>query len=430
MRSILAPLQLHGLGTPAVESLASYFCRLADVHQVTPAQLFKVVTCEHEYLDSAAGQRIGEQQHREIEFCSHSTRTVMVLKRLEKLTGAQHLICGTLLRLRGVLSANQTGSCTFKRRWCPVCYRERDGVVVEPLAWRIQLVTRCPVHDVRLQDRCARCGSCQRDWQLGATRKLCVKCGATLAVTDSSSAGPTRWEAWSQSQMMRLLGHVATPTSADVEASAVSTFAERAALAATSPALRQLMREELMKSRNRSRKMASIFAIAARWGTTPLDLLLHPEEASTPCLFEYEIDIPSSHRRAFNRQGYWSCERTLRELLKLKDGVLLPNFQDICRKYVVSSSCFRHKNLNLCRRYAMEKRRRAASQRRRQLDIAKKFVAKQLEDLQRSGRQLHPTYLVEQMMREIHVPKAIARSTIRRAQVEMGMARDESVACT
>src|SRR6185437_8751922 len=120
------PLHLHGVGTPAVESLASFFCRLADVHQVTPTQLSKVVCNDSAYLRSSSGPQLSNVDLYAGMFCSYSAQTEILVHRLEKLTGAQNLMCGTLLRLRHVLSANQVGSCVRKRRWCPTCYVHRD----------------------------------------------------------------------------------------------------------------------------------------------------------------------------------------------------------------------------------------------------------------------------------------------------------------
>lgn len=426
MKTILAPLRLHGVGTPAVESLTSFFCRLADVHQVSPAQLGKVVCNDSPYLHVCSGPQLSNVDLYAAMFCSYSAQTEILVHRLEKLTGAQNLACGTLLRLRHVLCANQVGSCVRKRRWCPACYACCEDMVVEPLAWSIVVMSRCPVHGTRLQDQCSRCGSYQRDWQFGSGRKICVRCHASLCVTNSTDPAPTPWEIWSEAQMLQLLKFVATPESFDVAQNALPTFLKRVAeLSASDCTLRRLTQQELGWARNQRHRLSSILAIAARWGTTPLDILLRPEEAVTPSLFQGYVDLPaapSKHR--YNKDGYRRCERALQRLLRLPATTYLPPRGDVCRECAVSNSHFWRKNRELCRRYSAERRRRAVQVKTRGIAGANSYATKLLRDLCTSGKRLHRKHAVAAMMNDIHVPKAVARSALRVALAQMSADRE------
>ena len=408
-----------------MESLASFFCRLADVHQVTPTQLGKVVCNDSAYLRSSSGPRLSNVDLYAGMFCSYSAQTEILVHRLEKLTGAQNLMCGSLLRLRHVLSANQVGSCVRKRRWCPTCYVHRDEMAGEPLAWSILAMRHCPIDGTRLQDQCSRCGSYQRDWQFGPERKICRQCGAALSVVNSSEPARTPWEIWSHGQMLRLLGYIATPGSPEVVPNALPTFVKRVTEhSASNCAPRRSTSDERIWWRNQRHRLGTIFAIAARWGTTPLDILLRPEEAATPNLFQGYLDPPASPvNRHYNKNGYRRCERTLQRLLRLPPATPLPALRDICRECVISNATFRDNNLELCKRYGAERSRRNEAAKAKRVVVANRYAAKLLRDLCASGKRLHRKHAVAAMMRDIHASKAVARSALRVAVARMSVER-------
>lgn len=88
------------------------------------------------------------------------------------------------------------GQPTFGPMVCPRCLAE-DSVAHFRLIWRFAFVTRCPVHQCRLQDRCFSCGLAP--WPTGgATREhvsrefwtfgKCWHCGAEMATAPVTSA--------------------------------------------------------------------------------------------------------------------------------------------------------------------------------------------------------------------------------------------------
>ena len=425
MRTVLAPLHLHGLGTPLVESLMSYYCRLADVHQVSPKQLAKVLFNDSAYLSIDDAPELKSIDLNPRIFCTHSGRTAVVVERLERLTGADHLACGTLLRLRGVLSRNQTGSCVKKRRWCPLCYAQHDDAVVEPLAWWIAQITTCPLHGARLVDRCARCGSYQRDWRVGPARKQCIKCGFALKSYDQTRIESTPWEAWCQVEMLKVLAHIATPGSAEISPDVVTTFVATAVELAAAEGRPCPVSRDTAKMRVLGHRLTTIFGVAAHCGTTPLDILLRPVEAVSPGLFESDIETSEPPpKRAFNKRGYYLCEHTMRRLLTLPDTTALPPFRHLCLEYAVSLPNFRRKNPELCAKYGNERKRRIEIAKRTRFEVASSYVAKLIEQLQRSGKRLHRMNTVARMRSEIHVTKDIARSAIRVALAKMNASRE------
>jgi hypothetical protein len=425
MRSILAPLHLHGLGTPLVESLASYYCRLADAHQVSGKQLAKVVCNDSIYLRSDGLPRLRSIDFYPIEFCAHSGRTAVLVERLQRLTGADNLVYGTFLRLRGVLSRNQSGSCVGRRRWCPICYAQREDIIAEPLAWWVPQITYCPVHGSRLIDQCVRCGSYQRNWRVGPARKLCIRCGFELKVHESVRNMPTPWETWCQARMLEVLEHIATPTSEEISPNAVKTFIEKVMPIASAEHRPVPISRELKKMRAQGNRWSTIFEMAARWGTTPMDVLLRPDEAVSPSLFERDISIASPpRRRTFNKPGYRLCETTLRKLLTLPPTTMLPSLRSMCQEFKVCISSFYHNHPELCASYADERRRRAKNQKRERFTLAYSYISRLIGQARRSGLRLHRVNAVAELMREIHVPKAVARSALRVALAKIAACRE------
>lgn len=424
MKTVLAPLRLYGLGTPQVESLASFYCRLADAHQVTPKQLAKVLFNESSYLSIDEAPELKSIDLDARIFCTHSGRTAVIVERLERLTGDANLACGTLLRLRGVLSRNQTGSSVQRRRWCPMCYAQLADRVVEPLAWWIPQITHCPLHGARLMDRCLRCGSYQRDWRVGPARTLCIKCGFALMSSDGTRDESTPWETWCQAEMLKVLAHIATPGSSEISPNAVTTFIAKVVRLAAAEGRRRPVPGETAKNRVLGHRLATIFCMAAHCGTTPMDILLRPEEAISPGLFESDIDTPiPPHRRRFNEHGYRLCERTMRKLLALPTTAMLPPLTNLCSEYAVSLSNFKRKNSELCAKYSNERRHRIEIAKSTRFEVASSYLTNLIEQLRRSGKRLHRMNTVAQMRREIHVSKAIARSAIRVALAKMNASR-------
>jgi len=226
--------------------------------------------------------------------------------------------------------------------------------------------------------------------------------------------------------MLRLLGYIASPNSPEVIPNALPTFITRVTeLVPPDRARKRPAGWGTAWERSQRHRLSSIFAMAAHWGTTPLEILLCPEEAATPSLFQGEVDLPAAPiQRHFNKDGYRRCERTLQRLLRLPAATPVPALSEICRECVVSSSNFQNNNWELCKRYVAERRRRAELAKARRVDVANRYATKLLRDLCISGKRLHRKHAVAAMMQDIRVSKAVARSALRVAVARMGVDRE------
>lgn len=180
-RSVLVSLRPIGVGTGNVESLNSYFLRLADAHQVTPRALAReVVFPERSKFDGNRWKHFTEAwKHPNFngigDACGKWVETV------EALTMVNGLHRLTMSFLNG--RACWRGLVSRQNRWCPACLREsaEQGTPYGQLLWSFEAVTACPIHRTRLVDRC-RCGPAET-CRIGTVKNLphiCPKCAVDL----------------------------------------------------------------------------------------------------------------------------------------------------------------------------------------------------------------------------------------------------------
>ncbi len=96
------------------------------------------------------------------------------------------------------------------RAWCGICYRdwrEHDDIVYDPLLWSLDVVSACPVHNVRLAEVCVRCLRTQSPLGVHTLPGFCLHCGAPLTSSVSSSDLdlPSVREMWLARQVSDLL---------------------------------------------------------------------------------------------------------------------------------------------------------------------------------------------------------------------------------
>lgn len=188
----LFPVPLLGVGTPWVESLASYVCRLALAHGVSARQLLLVTLGMR-----APGQLNG-----------YSGFAATVVEGLGVLTGQVNLVHGTLLRLRHVLSVNAINSIAITRRWCPSCIADdldRNERGYDPLFWSIKAVSLCSKHDAWLVSACSHCLAPQPYLPYGGVHRThCSRCKRPLGAL-CNRVKPSSAERWCRREISALL---------------------------------------------------------------------------------------------------------------------------------------------------------------------------------------------------------------------------------
>jgi len=181
-RTPLASLAPLGLGTPYIESLSSYFQRLAACHNVSP----KALARSHVLKKLGFNKRIGEEQAdrfwRTSFFNGMGEVPEAWCRILEELTGVAGLRRLTLLPLHGRVSLR--GCASAEKRWCPNCLYEAEiaGEAYGQLLWEIGWVKVCPKHGVPLESShgCMKSDAI-RPIQVKRLPHICPTCARTLA---------------------------------------------------------------------------------------------------------------------------------------------------------------------------------------------------------------------------------------------------------
>jgi transcriptional regulator with XRE-family HTH domain len=177
-RSTLHALQPYGEGTPHVESLLSYFCRLAASHSVSTLTLSRTIAAHFQH-DIAADF---DWHERQISGIRESALTWAA--GLSELTSIQGLDGLTFLPWRDVISQN--GLSIAKRgQFCPSCFADDIENGHSPyfrLAWESEEVSVCTSHGRPLVQHCAHCGRDNiRHRAVYVVPGWCTHCGHSLA---------------------------------------------------------------------------------------------------------------------------------------------------------------------------------------------------------------------------------------------------------
>ncbi|QSN63817.1 TniQ family protein (plasmid) [Caballeronia sp. M1242] len=198
-RSALNPVAPIGVGTPDVESLVSYFCRLAMSHCISAADLGRTVERAMQW-SLPAGWRWNATSLSGMSDTAHDWA-----RALSKLTSVDNLHSLTLLPWRSVIAERSARSAS--EQWCPYCLaddRAADATPYFRLSWDVGAVSACTKHKTRLVQVCPDCGSANaRHKSVFVVPGWCTSCGGFLGVGASEPA--THEEVWISGQFGAML---------------------------------------------------------------------------------------------------------------------------------------------------------------------------------------------------------------------------------
>jgi hypothetical protein len=211
-RSTLHALTPIGLGTGDVESLTSYFCRLAHSHGMTARNLAAWMLTHHE-------QPIPDDfKWFRRSFSGMSVETEQWAASLAELTGIANLDHLTLVPWRQLIS--NPSLAPVSDRWCPCCLSDDKAQQQLPylrLNWDLAPVTACLRHKVQLVSECPHCGKSNvRNRATVVVVGYCTSCGGFLGDAETESATPQAL--WAVRQVGQML---ATPPRFDTKSTAM-----------------------------------------------------------------------------------------------------------------------------------------------------------------------------------------------------------------
>lgn len=221
-RSTLHVLTPMGLDTTEVESLSSYFCRLAHSHGMTARNLAAWVLqhFEQPVPDDFKWYRRS--------FSGMSEETDKWAVWLAELTGVASLDRLTVSPWRSLLA--KAALMPTSDRWCPRCLSEdkaKDQPLHLRLAWDLAPVTACLRHKVELVSDCPHCGKSKvRNRASTVVVGYCTACGGFLGDAKATPATPQAlWVARQAGQMLATAPRVG----ADGVTGLIETIIERMA---------------------------------------------------------------------------------------------------------------------------------------------------------------------------------------------------------
>lgn len=209
-RSILFNLEPIGIGQSHVESLTSYFTRLADEHAVTASTLLIRQILPHFIEESSLAANynsIGEFTGQVWALNGVKSRAKDLTKILERLTHRTDLKYLTLLPLSEILNTANQRILRQQKAWCAVCYKdwkETNKVVYEPLLWCLEQVEFCQYHRCLLFEKCPYCGKKMKHLTTYSKPGYCSSCYKWLGdiakyaeLTDLQlSTKPSKWQSY------------------------------------------------------------------------------------------------------------------------------------------------------------------------------------------------------------------------------------------
>lgn len=218
--SVLYALAPVGIGTPHVESMTSYFMRLAEAHCVFPGVLMRKIIApfaESHLMGMQGATTMAVQEGKTTgAFNSAHHRARNMVNVLENLTQQQGLHALTMLPWAEVFPL--FGLIRSARAWCPCCLEEWRGsghVIYEPLLWAVQAVKICVQHGCRLETHCPKCTKTSYWLSWRSLPGYCAHCRQWLGMSlmQSEEKRPEMlWLKWCVEQVGTLLTLVPTLT--------------------------------------------------------------------------------------------------------------------------------------------------------------------------------------------------------------------------
>ncbi|HIH2750535.1 TniQ family protein [Burkholderia aenigmatica] len=220
-RSTLNPVAPIAVGTPEVESMVSYFCRLAMSHCISASDLGREVVRIMRWDFSSSYRWF------RVQMSGMSEAAENWVYALSKLTSMRELESLTLVPWRGIIA--MTLPRIASARWCPCCLAEDGATSRKPyfrLAWDVGVVTACPRHQIQLVDACPTCG--KSNTRHGAAFVMpgwCTACGSFLGGDSAEKhVKATQEEVWVASQVGAMLASKSVLASRSTLATVRSTI--------------------------------------------------------------------------------------------------------------------------------------------------------------------------------------------------------------
>lgn len=343
-----------GAGSLEVESLGSYFSRMALAHGCTQWQLAHHMRVWWEATHATSSKmsfpRAFFSDVKNTQPCGYGNRLGDLVDVLEVATGVTTLRSGTLLCLRNVAARTALRTIRSSRAWCPVCYEEDQAKGEEPydrLLWAIVPIKRCVIHKIELLDCCPACSSPQ--FHITKPEQLCncTACGKSL-VTHSRDCIPAVTPTLGERLIHDLVKACAENPSLELNWHSISTFFRK--VRNELPRKDPLRNSKAFLHTGRRPALSSLLRMATTLNVHLLDFQTREAPSISYPLYGPEPLLLDAHRQArLPKSTRVRVERELREALE--DEGFLPPFRSFCVRLQVSTGYVRYHFQSLVRDY-------------------------------------------------------------------------------
>jgi len=175
------PVKPLGLGGFEVESLGSYFARMAKAHSVSVSVLRNHLALW--WVRHSEDSRFPNAPQSAVTIGGFNATTKALVEVLSQATGCTELGNTTLLALQPATSRSAKGFVRKHRAWCPGCLHEtisHGNAFYDRLLWTLPPVARCTTHRLLLESACPHCGSSQSWYHYKGDTTLCWRCRQPL----------------------------------------------------------------------------------------------------------------------------------------------------------------------------------------------------------------------------------------------------------
>lgn len=379
MSSFLLPLEVEGKGTPAIESFASYYGRLACMHLLGRCQLANLLTdrwsnkigrpfaISHTPVYTTQGAGLFGFRERVEEY----------VRLVEDATEQNGLFRSTLIPIRQTLAETCLDTVKSDRAWCEACFEEdvtSDRMEYDRLIWTLGPVRRCYIHRLMLRVQCPGCGIAQRFHHRTGNPGLCVDCGGSLigAVADRV---PMLQPDFGESDCIALIGAIACGALDNIDAHPFDRYEEslRKILSPVASLVAGISEISGAARANGSIVRPTLKTMLKKSfasGVPLIQILSDPVGAASAAgqLVFDRADIPIEARPRHPKEVREEVEKAFSEMLAKARGEMIPRLRDLARTVGVSEGYVRHRFPDLVRKY--QSRRRAANVHRTNLKQA------------------------------------------------------------
>lgn len=197
-----------------IEGFTGYWRRLAAEHLVSITELLGLEPFA-KVFPASSDRRERERSFRQVFYLLDGSEgyTEPWVEAMEHATCRRGLLQLTLASLTHVCDGSWLRRV---RAWCPQCYvdqKHSGRPMYEPLIWSIRLISICPVHHLRLRERCPWCQKGPLAVAAAAPPGHCPHCKGCLGVQGTQSSGeqlgpPKRYELWCSEQICNVVRHL------------------------------------------------------------------------------------------------------------------------------------------------------------------------------------------------------------------------------